>query len=66
MIPQYNRKSLVLGVPGLLLQVAGVALPNFYVAYARANHIAIPIWIPGLSEWIIIAGDILLIAGLCY
>jgi hypothetical protein len=66
MIEKYNRKSLMLGIPGLLLQIICIFTTNFLTASAKnggnAPSTAL-VGILGLGE---ITGTVLLIVGLCF
>ena len=67
MIPEYNRKSLALGIPGLLLQIGCQVAINLIAAKAKAGGGAAP---PAALSFALLAGmllgTILLITGLCY
>ena len=57
MIAHYNRRSLALGVPGLVFQVAPIL------------HDALPPhgeWLHVLTGLIVFAGWVMLVVGLCY
>jgi hypothetical protein len=66
MIAKYNRKSLVLGVPGLLLQIGCLFLSNFLAAKAKAGGSAVPESLALLLGVGMIAGAVLLVIGLCF
>ena len=66
MIARYNRKSLAIGIPGLLLQIACTALPAFWVAYATSHGSEPPHYLVLASLPGVLIGDVLLILGLCY
>lgn len=57
MIAQYNRRSLALGVPGLLLQTA----PIFHDALPPHGE-----WVHVLTGLMVLAGWVMLVVGLCY
>ena len=57
MIAQYNRRSLALGIPGLLLQTA----PIFHDALPAHGE-----WVDMLIGLGSLAGWVLLTVGLCY
>jgi hypothetical protein len=60
-IPQYNTKSLLYGVPGLLLQI-GCNIPGILAANGHSSAS----WfleLCAIGEWV---GTGLLIAGFCY
>ena len=66
MIPEYNRKSLLLGIPGLLIQIGFIFLPRIAVALGADPAARLPQW----AVWGMILGPllgaVLLIIGLCY
>lgn len=66
MIAEYNRKSLSIGIPGLALQILCLLGSNLYVAYAKAHNVAPSAILALLMLLGIVAGDVLLIIGLCY
>ena len=66
MIAKYNRKSLMLGVPGLLLQLGCIFTSNLITAKSGSDGAAPPIALAGVLALGSIAGSILLIIGLCY
>lgn len=69
MIPEYNRKSLLIGVPGLLIQIGCAFLPLILGALG-VDIARLPDWASlGLVLGVILGpllGAVLLIIGLCY
>ena len=61
MIAKYNHKSLVLGIPGLLLQFGSVFLSNL-----KSGTDVLSVALAWLSVFGAITGCVLLIVGLCY
>ena len=66
MIAEYNRKSLALGIPGLLLQIACVLLSNLLTAKAKTGGNPPPESLALLLALGTLAGSVLLIVGLCF
>lgn len=66
MIAKYNRKSLMLGIPGLLLQIGCIFTSNFIAAKAGSGGSAPPLALAGVLALGSIAGSVLLIIGLCF
>jgi hypothetical protein len=66
MIAKYNRKSLTIGIPGLLLQIVCLFLSNFLAAKAKAGGNVPSVTMMALLGWGEIMGVILLIVGLCF
>lgn len=66
MIAKYNRTSLVIGIPGLVLQIGCLVALNMMAAKARSAGTFPPVILALILELGIIAGDILLIVGLCF
>jgi hypothetical protein len=66
MIAEYNRKSLMLGIPGLLLQIACTVLSNSIAAHARSAGETPPAPILLLCLAGSLVGLVLLIIGLSY
>jgi MFS family permease len=69
MVPEYNRKSLLIGIPGLLIQIGSVFLPLILGALG-VDTARLPQWVAsGLLLGFILGpllGAVLLIIGLCY
>ena len=66
MIPEYNRKSLLLGIPGLLIQIGFALLPHLAVALGADPTVRMPPWMAlGLILGPLV-GAVLLIVGLSY
>jgi hypothetical protein len=66
MIAKYNRKSLILGVPGLLLQFGCIFESNSIAANIKGTGPLPSIALIGFCEVGIVVGGILLIIGLCF
>jgi hypothetical protein len=66
MIAEYNRKSLRLGVPGLLLQMGCTILIKMLAPKTRDHSGAPPEWVAYLLLAGTLAGVVLFIVGLCY
>jgi hypothetical protein len=66
MIANYNRKSLMFGVPGLAIQIVCVVAINMMAAKATSNGPMPSVGLIALAELGVVAGDILLIVGLCF
>src|ERR1051326_3275920 len=66
MIPEYNRKSLAIGIPGLLLEIGCTVLVNVFAAKAKAHTGAPPDWVVYPLLIGVIVGAVLFITGLCY
>jgi hypothetical protein len=66
MIPEYNRKSLAFGIPGLLLQIGCQVAINLMATKAKAGGGALPADLVFLFLAGALVGTILLITGLCY
>jgi hypothetical protein len=65
MIPEYNQKSLQIGIPGLLLQIAGALVPR--VLYGGGGVAAqMPEWVAWGALVGELAGSVLLIIGFSY
>ena len=64
MIAKYNRKSLALGVPGLLLQIGCIFTSNLIAAKAKSNGAAPPDSLALLLAAGAFVGAVLLIIGL--
>jgi hypothetical protein len=62
MIPEYNRKSLLLGLPGLGLQIVCYALINITASGGAPGLLS---FLP-LLQLGVVAGLVLLVIGLCY
>jgi hypothetical protein len=63
MIPEYNSKSLAIGVPGLLLQIAGAVSRVWLVQQQGAQLNMTLMWATVAAQLI---GSIMLIVGLGY
>jgi hypothetical protein len=63
MIQKYNRISLALGIPGLLLQIASQFIVNLYKNPAAQMQSEI---LPIIATAGLMVGTVLLIIGLCY
>lgn len=66
MIAKYNRKSLMLGIPGLVLQIGCIFISNLIVAKAKSTGDVPSAAMIGACSLGSIIGSILLIVGLCY
>jgi hypothetical protein len=66
MITKYNRKSLIFGIPGLALQLGCLFATNLIAAKIKGTGDLPSPALTGLFELGIVAGDVLLIVGLCY
>jgi hypothetical protein len=66
MIAKYNRKSLIVGIPGLLLQLICLFTTNFLAASAKSGGNAPSAALVAILGWGEIAGTVLLIVGLCF
>ena|SRR6478609_9501745 len=66
MIAKYNRKSLILGIPGLLLQLGCMFLSNLLAANAKSGGAAPPALLALLLVFGALIGAVLLIVGLCF
>ena len=66
MIAKYNKKSLTLGIPGLLIQITCILLNNMLAAKAKNDGIAPSAGLALLLSLGAFVGVILLIIGLCF
>jgi hypothetical protein len=66
MIAKYNRKSLVFGIPGILLQLGWLALIVFIGLQGGSHSKALPDWAAMMFGCSIILGAILWLVGSCY
>ena len=66
MIAKYNKKSLTLGIPGLLIQITCILLNNMLAAKAKNDGIAPSTGLALLLSLGAFVGAILLIIGLCF
>jgi hypothetical protein len=66
MIAEYDQKSLKLGIPGLLLQIASILIINFYASKRKAGQAIPPDWLGYLLLAGKVLGSVMLIIGLCY
>jgi hypothetical protein len=66
MIAKYNRKSLMLGLPGLLLQFGCIFTANSMAANIKGTGPLPSVGLIVLCEIGIAVGGILLIIGLCF
>jgi hypothetical protein len=66
MIAKYNRKSLMLGIPGLVLQIGCLFISNLIAAKAKSDGSVPSAALLGACSLGSIIGTILLIVGLCY
>ena len=63
MIPEYNSKSLAIGLPGLLFQIGG-ALARMYLIHKHGGELNAALFWTTLVVQVI--GSIMLIVGLAY
>ena len=66
MIAKYNRKSLLFGIPGILLQLGWLALFVFLGLKDGSQSSAFPEWGAKLFGFSIVIGTILWLVGSCY
>src|SRR5262245_19950417 len=66
MIPEHNRKSLLLGIPGLLIQIGFLFLPRIAVALGADPTARLPQWVAWRMIIAALLGAVLLIIGLGY
>lgn len=66
MIAEYNRKSLALGLPGLVLNIGCYYLLNNLFVFPKSQNAAPHAWVGVLLELGILAGSILFMIGLGY
>jgi 4-amino-4-deoxy-L-arabinose transferase-like glycosyltransferase len=66
MIPEYSRKSLAIGIPGLVLQILCYEMPDFLWARSSYGLSGMPLWAAIASSAGITVSTILLIIGLGY
>lgn len=65
-IPKCNHVSLIIGIPGLAIQFGCIFALNSIAAKTMSTGAFPPVILSGLLEVGIIAGDLLLIIGLCF
>lgn len=66
MIAKYNRKSLALGIPGLVLQIGCIFTTNLIAAKAKSGGATLPDSLALLLAAGSLIGSLLFIVGLCY
>jgi small-conductance mechanosensitive channel len=66
MIPEYNLKSLCIGILGLIIQVAYLFLPRVAVAMGANPTARLPEWVAWTMLLTLLIGTILVIIGLGY
>jgi hypothetical protein len=66
MIAKYNRKSLILGIPGLLLQLGCIFISNLIAAKAKSGGTPLPDSLALLLAVGSLTGALLLIIGLSF
>jgi hypothetical protein len=66
MIAKYNRKSLALGIPGIILQLGCLFATNLIAAKAKSGGATPPDSLALLLAAGSLVGSLLFIIGLCY
>jgi hypothetical protein len=66
MIPEYSRKSLAIGIPGLVLQILCYVVPDFFWNKSSAGSAGMPLWAIIASSVGLTVSSLLLVVGLGY
>ena len=66
MIPEYSRKSLAVGIPGLFLQILCYVGPDLLWTKSSAGLAGMPLWAMIASSVGVTVSSLLLVVGLGY
>ena len=66
MIPEYSRKSLAIGIPGLALLILCDVVPDLFWTKSSASSAGMPLWAMIASSVGITVSSLLLVVGLGY